>query len=218
MQEFLCCVLCAVCRGRILFSSYPVSACMQVLYCFNSWLGVCHLEAMLPERLAKHEAVRSLMVNPVLISRLTSMLQEVLHAQHAQSGQARVSRKANTTRRLPRYSTTPSTGLMGVALALSLCNSVSLFGFGNASDASEGRACWHYYDCRQGSQSSYFGRRATRGGNGASHNWRVQWQLLETWILRGAIRYHWPRGRAEAPISSDGARPGLHSLTAVSSS
>ena len=49
----------------------------------------------------------------------------------------------------------PSTGLLGVAFALSTCEKVHLFGFANYSNAAAAAICNHYYDCRW-NQSRYF--------------------------------------------------------------
>lgn len=50
----------------------------EVLYCFNSWLGVCHSEAMIsearPSKGARLRPGRALVVNPVLVSRVVALL------------------------------------------------------------------------------------------------------------------------------------------------
>ena len=73
----------------------------------------------------------------------------------------------------------PSAGLLGMAMALSRCGRVSLFGFGNASDANGTDECGHYWECSR-QQRQYF------GGKAGYHDWNAQWRLVSTW-LGGAV-------------------------------
>ena len=82
--------------------------------------------------------------------------------------------------------TRPSAGLMGVALAAKLCDSVRLYGFGNDSHPNSSNACRHYYDCKF-SQRRYF------SGVMGFHNWHHQWRVLSAWIERAAAN-HTTRG------------------------
>lgn len=85
-----------------------------VLYCFNAWLGSCFFDAL--ER--KRTPAGATLLNPVLVRRL-------------QAAQKRSGARGAAVR--------PSTGLVGVALALSLCapGRVRLFGFGNDTDTAQ---------------------------------------------------------------------------------
>ena len=104
----------------------------------------------------------------------------------------------------------PSTGLMGVGLALASCARVSLFGFGNDSDPGMQGHCNHYYDCRT-NQTNYF------AGRMGYHDWHGQWRALAALIDLGAMRYYPPTGKPNAyqarppapkPLSGRAARRG----------
>lgn len=77
----------------------------------------------------------------------------------------------------------PSAGITGIAMALSHCTKVSLYGFGNASDArgngtgGHAQQCGHYWDCKR-QQSTYF------AGKQGYHDWNAQWAVLSGWIER----------------------------------
>lgn len=135
----------------------------NVLYCHNHWVGNCWLDAL------NHGDGR--VVNPVLVRRMGKLL--LLH--HGSQKRREASSRAS--------SRVPSTGLLGVAIALATCNSApSVFGFGNRSDEA---ICDHYWECRT-DQRSYLGR--------PTHSFRAQWSLLSWLHDVGAIRLH-----AEAP-------------------
>lgn len=122
----------------------------NVLYCHNHWVGNCWLDAL--------QHGNGKVVNPVLVSRMGSLLR--FHG----------SRKASRV---------PSTGLIGVAIALATCEGVpNVYGFGNRSD---GGICDHYWECRT-DQASYLGR--------PTHSFRAQWSLL-AWLHEvGVIKLH----------------------------
>ena len=79
----------------------------------------------------------------------------------------------------------PSAGIAGIAMAMSHCRSVTLYGFGNASDAKTngtgGHAsrCGHYWDCKR-QQDQYF------AGKQGYHDWNAQWAVLSGWIEAAA--------------------------------
>ena len=92
------------------------------LYCFNAWLGSCWFDAL--ER--RRTPAGATLINPVLARRLQA------------------AQKRNAPLRFcdaaPRGAAVrPSTGLVGVALALSLCapGRVRLYGFGNDTDTTQ---------------------------------------------------------------------------------
>ena len=79
-----------------------------------------------------------------------------------------------------------------MAMAISHCSRVSLFGFGNASDAkiangtgNHASACGHYWECSR-NQSRYF------GGKAGYHDWHAQWRVLSDWVASGNLSY-WTR-------------------------
>jgi hypothetical protein len=69
----------------------------------------------------------------------------------------------------------PSAGVLGIAMALSRCDRVSLYGFGNASDSNGADECGHYWECSR-QQVQYF------GGKAGYHDWNAQWRLVSAWI------------------------------------
>ena len=91
----------------------------------------------------------------------------------------------------------PSAGLLGMAMALTSCSRVSLFGFGNASDTlvrnSSSEECGHYWECSR-QQSRYF------AGKSGYHDWHAQWRLVSAWLdragaetrLASALVFHSP--------------------------
>ena len=79
----------------------------------------------------------------------------------------------------------PSTGFLGVGLALAACERVSLFGFANYSDESSAGICDHYYGCEH-NQSQYLSGRLGR------HDWSTHWHILADLAQRGALRYYAP--------------------------
>lgn len=161
------------------------------LYCFNPWLGACHAEAIRAARMHVYGPLyRPFMVSPALAA-------AVMRIQVALGGKT-------------GGSVRPSTGLIGVGLALASCARVSLFGFGNDTDPSHAAHCNHYYDCRT-NQTNYF------AGRMGYHDWHGQWRALAALIDLGAIRYHPPTGpprtytlpaakaKAAAPTASSAA-------------
>lgn len=139
------------------------------LYCHNTWLGICHRD-ILSRYAAAGAAVH--VINPVLVGRIAGLVDSVSDR--------------------PR-SRAPSTGLIGLGIAVSLCGPrINLFGFGNVTEA--GRAgyadrCDHYWECRVPS-SAYFFDRAQR----LTHDWKAQWRVL-TWLAsQQRLTLHSTRG------------------------
>ena len=69
----------------------------------------------------------------------------------------------------------PSAGVLGIAMALSRCDRVSLYGFANASDPDGAEECGHYWECSR-QQVQYF------GGKAGYHDWNAQWRLVSAWL------------------------------------
>ena len=164
---------------------------LAALYCFNPWLGACFGDAIGGKRTdARGHTAPPLLISPSLAAR-------VMGIQVALGG------KSNGVVR-------PSTGLIGVGLALASCARVSLFGFANDSDKSAlaQSQCNHYYDCRF-NQTRYF------SGRMGYHDWHGQWRVLSALVELGALEYHAPLGAAsaagpataEAAASTDTATP-----------
>ena len=148
----------------------------HLLYCpFDRWLGKCLLSGV---RWPPKGAVAAkgsdrprhprgtgswLLVNPVFSLRTAEQ-------QWAHGG---------------RRGRMASTGLLGVALAAAACDHVTLFGFGNDSDAGTAATCAHYWECSR-NQSRYF------GGKAGYHDWHAQWRVLSDWVASGNLSY-WTR-------------------------
>eukprot|EP00908_Phaeocystis_cordata_P007406 Transcript_18046.p1 GENE.Transcript_18046~~Transcript_18046.p1 ORF type:complete len:407 (-),score=131.54 Transcript_18046:79-1245(-) len=136
---------------------------LVALYCSNAWLGACHFGLLLPKRRVGSSPV--LLLNPQLAYEAAAL----------PAG-------CNATHVTANGRTRPSAGLMGVAMAVQLCDAVTLYGFGNDSHPNSSNACRHYYDCKF-SQRRYF------SGKQGYHNWHHQWRVLSWWIRAGALRY-----------------------------
>ena len=81
-----------------------------------------------------------------------------------------------------------STGLLGVAMAIAVCERVTVFGFGNGSDPESAGVCGHYWECSRNhtkyrNQSKYF------RGKGGYHDWTAQWRVLQDWVSRGLVGF-----------------------------
>ena len=137
---------------------------VAALYCFNPWLGSCHVEAMGSKKLG---ITMPHMLNP----QLAAAMMRIQVALGGKSG----------------GSVRPSTGLIGVGLALASCARVSLYGFGNDSDPVMQGHCNHYYDCRT-NQTNYF------AGRMGYHDWHGQWRVLAALINLGVLEYVPPNG------------------------
>ena len=136
----------------------------NVLYCHNSWVGNCWLDAS--------HFDRRKVINPVLVRLAGALLRA-----HTTSASAAGSVSSRSRRH--RTSRVPSTGLVGVALALASCDGVpDVYGFGNRSGGG-GAVCDHYWECRT-DQGSYLGR--------PTHSFQAQSRTLGWLRDVGAIR------------------------------
>ena len=137
------------------------------LYCHNMWIGTCHRDCAKGLATAPSNS-RKRPVRPALISpSLVAYTMDAMGEDHMRS-----------FRRKRVYQKPPSSGLVAVALARSLCRHVSIFGFGNSSGG--GGTCEYYFGptCRR-NESVYFRER--------SHDWHSQWRLLVRMLERGEI-------------------------------
>ena len=132
------------------------TAAQSLLYCFNPWVGECHAEAL---------RARAMLINPRVVAVLSALQKQLKGSQ--------------------RPSVRPSTGLVGVGLALSICRRVSLFGFVNATDPRELPECDHYWECRF-TQARYLAGHA----KARAHDWPSQWRvLLHLLTSQDSLRY-----------------------------
>ena len=136
------------------------------LYCHNGWLGVCHGDII-----ARYGAIGAPVhaVDPTFIRHVADLV-------HSFAG-------PNQPRRAP------STGLLGLALALVTCDEVSAFGFGNTSEAAPtdsagAEMCDHYWECRVPSRAYFFDR-----SQRFTHDWAAQWRLM-TWLGKRRSSFH----------------------------
>lgn len=154
---------------------------VAALYCFNPWLGSCHVDAMgNSKRAVAHGGRLPVLISPMVVR----VLMQIQAAAGGKSGGA----------------LRPSTGLIGVGLALASCARVSLFGFGNDSDTRMQGHCNHYYDCRT-NQTNYF------AGRMGYHDWHGQWRALAALINLGAIEYVAPTGAPNTFLKAKPTKP-----------
>ena len=123
----------------------------NALYCHNHWVGNCWLDAL------KSDGWSSKVVNPLIVAAIGSLLRK------------------QSTRKVSRV---PSSGIVGVAIAIAACDTVDVYGFGNVSN---NVVCDHYWECRTDT-ASYLGR--------PTHSFRAQWAVLSQLHEAGAIRLH----------------------------
>lgn len=87
----------------------------------------------------------------------------------------------------------PSTGMAAIALALSLCNETTLFGFSNGK--CEG-LCYHYYENCYGHERAQADFQLQRdvlavAGGVPMHNFSAQVEALRELVARGRLRAEW---------------------------
>lgn len=100
---------------------------------------------------------RAVLANPTLYSQLWSLLGR------------------------PRGKQTPSTGLLAIALALGVCDHVSLYGF-TRLHAPSGECAHHYWDCPAWTrQHEYIDPKHP------FHDWSGEAALRERWLQRGLV-------------------------------
>jgi hypothetical protein len=135
-----------------------------LLYCHNSWHGVCQRD-ILARFGAGGAPVHA--ANPVLVGKITKLVDSI------------------AKRPLHR---SPSTGMLGVGIALALCGVINLFGFGNVSAFADA-LCDHYWECRVPTSSYYFDRTQR-----LSHDWESQWHMLLWLANKGRVTLHATEG------------------------
>ena len=146
------------------------------LYCFNHWLGKCFSDAVGGTmRDARGRPTMPLLMSPLLTGAMMA-IQVALGGKS--SGPVR-----------------PSTGLMGVGLALASCARVTIYGFANYTEDATRAFCNHYYDCRF-NQSRYL------SGKMGYHDWQGQWRVLAALVDLGALRYRAPTGPVDGSTAT----------------
>ena len=91
------------------------------------WIGSCQHQAFSGKYDGNHQGGTGTLayINPVFYNELWSLLGR------------------------PRDKQAPSTGLLAIALALGVCGSVTLYGFGHAGAKAGKQPCRHYWECVQ---------------------------------------------------------------------
>lgn len=124
---------------------------LQLVVCHTGWIGACQHQAF--SGLYSQNAT---LINPVLYGQLWGLLGR------------------------PRGKQTPSTGLLAIAVALGVCDKVSIFGFSKAGEAMH--CAHHYWDCPKWSRDYNY-----LDPKHKFHDWLGEAALRERWIERGLI-------------------------------
>ena len=124
---------------------------LQVAVCHAPWIGACQHQAF-----SGLYSANASLVNPLLYSQLWSLLGR------------------------PRGKQTPSTGLLAIALALGVCDHVSLYGFSKATDAP--RCSHHYWDCPKWTETYHYIDPAHK-----YHDWVGEAALRDSWLRKGVV-------------------------------
>ena len=129
---------------------------LQVAICHMAWIGSCQHQAFSG---AYDETLAY--INPRFYSQVYSLLGR------------------------PRDKSAPSTGLLAIALALGVCDKVSVFGFGAAGAAATpdgAKLCRHYWECPQWeNEAKYHDPLHT------FHDWQAEEQLRRLWVRAGIL-------------------------------
>jgi hypothetical protein len=132
---------------------------LPILYCHNPWFGKCFQDALVVQRWMLGR--RPMITNPRLAGT--------------------VMRLAESAKRRK----VPTTGMVSVALALNMCDNVTVYGF---SDGSNRTACAYYHDGCRLREGEYF------RASGPSHDFAQQIRLLTSLADRCTIT--WKRDAA----------------------
>jgi hypothetical protein len=125
---------------------------LNLVICHMGWIGSCQHQAY-----SGRYPDRLAQVNPVFYGQVWSLLGRPVDKQ------------------------SPSTGLLAIALALGMCGSVSIYGFGKAGRQSKG-TCRHYWSCvRFEDEAAYYDPLHT------FHDWLAEEQLRTFWLSAGVI-------------------------------
>ena len=134
---------------------------LQVAICHMGWIGSCQHQAFSGKYDGNHKGGTGTLayINPVFYNELWSLLGR------------------------PRDKQAPSTGLLAIALALGVCGSVSLYGFGHAGAKAGKQPCRHYWECVQWEdEASYYDPLHQ------FHDWLAEERLRTLWLRIGLLR------------------------------
>eukprot|EP00965_Chrysotila_dentata_P013766 456688-Pleurochrysis_carterae.AAC.4 len=158
-------------------SSLPLALFSWPFSGFNPWLGACQSNLLIGPRTPKPAVAQPPTRLPKqLPSRSATYLLNPILSMHADAMQQAVGGSR-------RGSVRPSTGLLGLMLGLAMCESTTLFGFGNDTDSSTAGTCNHYWECKY-DQTRYF------SGKMGNHDWHAQWRVISQLAEREIVRYH----------------------------
>lgn len=125
---------------------------LNLVICHMGWIGSCQHQAF-----SGRYPDRLAQINPVFYGQVWSLLGR------------------------PADKRSPSTGLLAIALALGMCGSVSIYGFGKAGRQSKG-TCRHYWSCVHfEDEAAYYDPLHT------FHDWLAEEQLRTFWLSAGVI-------------------------------
>ena len=93
----------------------------------------------------------------------------------------------------PRDKQAPSTGLLAIALALGVCGSVSLYGFGHAGAKAGKQPCRHYWECVQWEDAASYYDPLHQ-----FHDWLAEERLRTLWLRIGLLRDGAPPAAAKS--------------------
>ena len=146
---------------------------LQLVICHMGWIGSCQHQAF-DGTLTSRIAY----INPIFYEQLWALLGR------------------------PRGKQTPSTGLLGIALALGLCGRVSLYGFG-ATGAGSAGVCRHYWHCVGFEDEARYHDLAH-----TFHDWYAEERLRHMWIDAGIVVDGVAAARKPASRAGGAARRG----------
>jgi hypothetical protein len=125
---------------------------LNLVICHMGWIGSCQHQAF-----SGRYPDRLAQINPVFYGQIWSLLGR------------------------PADKRIPSTGLLAIALALGMCDSVSIYGFGKAGRQSKG-ICRHYWSCvHYEDEAAYYDPLHT------FHDWLAEEQLRTFWLRAGLL-------------------------------
>lgn len=139
---------------------------LNLVICHNRWIGACQHQAY-----GGVYAERTAAINPRFYSELWSLVKQ--------------GRRKSTKQQVP------STGLLAIALGLSVCDNVTVYGFSRPSDP-QARCSRHYWECPKWAE-----RERYLDPKHEFHDWLGEVALRERWIRDGLITDGLNRNRPE---------------------
>ena len=124
---------------------------LQLVVCHTAWIGACQHQAF-----SGVYSENASIINPVLYSQLWGILGR------------------------PKGKQSPSTGLLAIAIALGVCDKVSLFGFSRQGDPTV--CAHHYWDCPKWSRDYQY-----LDPKHQFHDWLGEARLRAQWLEQGLV-------------------------------